>query len=182
MKAALRLAAPDLSRLAKASETRAVAVSAPEMPAGWKLVRLKPRHRQIAALLVTGLDRESVAHACGCTPALVTLLQKQPVFQEHMKELQAQVDADLSNLMGKAVRAVDRALDSHQETADQLRAADMVFKTQGAYKPDGVTQAVSAEDIVARLLQAAQAPQVAVQVNVGVCPGPGQPSDLTLED
>lgn len=160
------LSMSDLARLADSAGGRAMAPVAP-VPAtpGWQLKQLKPRHRQIAQLYVSGLDRESIASFCKCTPALITMLLKQPVFLEYLAELRGHLDQDMQSLYGKAIRVVDAAMNQEEATEHKLRAADMVFKATGKYKEAAAGAGTTAEDVVAALL--ARAPSVAIQVNVG---------------
>jgi hypothetical protein len=50
--------------------------------AGWQMKELKPKHKQVCAMLAQGIDRRTISNVVGCTPEYITMLSKQPLMKD----------------------------------------------------------------------------------------------------
>lgn len=96
----------------------------------FQLKKLKPKHRQVAALLAQGVGRAEVAAITGITPEYVSMLARQPLFMEYVKQLTEFTDVRLQALYDKSVDVLADTLVAGSEDA-RLRAAGMVMKATG---------------------------------------------------
>lgn len=104
------------------------ALPAPKQP--FELKKLNAKHKRIAALLAQGLGRTDIGNATGVTPEYVTMLSKQTIFQDYIKEMTGFVDTQLHALFGKSVEVLaDVMLSGREDT--RLRAAQMVMRAVG---------------------------------------------------
>lgn len=118
----------------------------------WVLKHLKQIHKDAISLSLTGkLSREQVAEYCGKTPAWVTLILKQPLAREYIKELEDFLDLRLRGLYEKSVAAIDAGLSS-PKVSDKLAAATLQLRTIGKLDPADSGAAQTAEDVVAAML------------------------------
>lgn len=115
-------------------------------------IALTPRNRQVIALHLNGMRHAEIGQLVGLTPNRVTQILNSRAVKELLTDVYQIHDAELTALMGRSIDAVRGALDSrdHKHT---LRAAEMVFKTQGKFK-EGEHAAETAEDVITRALHA----------------------------
>lgn len=74
------------------------------------LKELKPKHKQICSMLAQGMRRDLIAKIAGCTPTYISMLQKQPIMQEYMKDLCAMANMQLEAMFVQSVDAVGDVL------------------------------------------------------------------------
>lgn len=77
---------------------------------GWLLRKMTPRHQQICAFLAQGMKRGHIAQACNCTPEYVTMLAKQPLIQQYIKDMCATAGIQLEGQFSAVVDAVGETL------------------------------------------------------------------------
>lgn len=94
------------------------------------LKELSPKHKQVVALLVQGVNRQTIAELCEFTPEYITWLGRQPLCQAYFRELNEFADVRLQALAGKTVDVISEAMDngSHE---NQLRAAKLQMEATG---------------------------------------------------
>lgn len=105
-------------------------MNVPSTKTHFQLKKLSPKHRQIAALLAQGLGRGEIGGICRVVPEYVTMLAKQPLFQEYVKEMTAFTDIRLQALFDKAVDVHANMMMTGTEDT-KLRAAAGVMKAIG---------------------------------------------------
>lgn len=71
-----------------------------------QLAELSPKHRGVAALLAQGASREVAAAAFDYTPEYVTWLGGDPLFQQHIREMNKLVQSRLELLYEKSVDVI----------------------------------------------------------------------------
>lgn len=87
-----------------------------------QLRELSPKHRGVAALLAQGTPRHVAAAAFDYTDEYVTWLGGDPLFQQHVREMNKLVDARLELLYEKSVDVIaDQMVNGSGE--DKLKAA-----------------------------------------------------------
>ena len=117
----------------------------------WQLKKLTYKHKEIAGLLVSGESHDQIAEICKVNKQTIVVLKTQPIFQEYFQKLQQEIEDDFSNLFGKSVVAVRDGLGEDKPAETRLKAAKLVFESQG--RLDGVNVIPeSAEDIARRLV------------------------------
>lgn len=117
-----------------------------------KLQRITPLHRHVIALHLKGLSNNDIAARINRSPAWVSTILHDPLVVEELDKLYDEQDSRLRMLMKDAVDTVREGMRS-PKPQDRLRAADMVFKTQGKYKDDsGGPSKDSAENIISAIL------------------------------
>lgn len=117
-----------------------------------KLERITPLHRTVIALHLKGLSNNDIAARIKRTPAWVSTILNDPLVIEELEKLYEEQDGRLRMLMKDAVDTVREGMKA-PKTQDRLRAADMVFKTQGKYQGDqGGPGKDSAENIISAIL------------------------------
>lgn len=77
---------------------------------GWLLRKMTPRHQQICAFMAQGMKRGHIAQACNCTPEYVTMLAKQPLIQQYIKDMCATAGIQLEGQFSAVVDAVGETL------------------------------------------------------------------------
>ena len=95
-----------------------------------ELQKLSPRHKQVAALLAQGVDRQTIAAAIDYTPEYVTWLQRQPLFIAYVKEMSVAVGTRLEALFAKSVDVIATAMQVGT-VDDQLKAAKLQMEATG---------------------------------------------------
>lgn len=87
-----------------------------------QLAELSPKHRGVAALLAQGAPREVAAAAFDYTPEYVTWLGGDPLFQQHIREMNKLVDSRLALLYERSVDVIaEQMLNGSGE--EKLKAA-----------------------------------------------------------
>lgn len=104
----------------------------PPNPPGahFTLRKLSPKHRNIASLLAQGLGRGEISKIVHCVPEYVTMLAKQPLFQDYVKDISAFVDTRMRAMHEKSVDVLGQLLQTGTEDT-KLRAAQTVMKAIG---------------------------------------------------
>lgn len=96
----------------------------------FQLKKLKPKHKDVAALLAQGVGREQIAQLVGITPEYVTMLSAQPLFQAHVQEMTKFTDLRLQAIYDKSVDVIAQTLTTGSETS-KLQAARMAMRAVG---------------------------------------------------
>lgn len=138
-----------------------------DLKPGWVLKKLSQKHKHIIALHLQGVSRFDIGSVCGCTPEYVSMVVKQPLAQEYLRQVEAHMDEQLRVAGIRGTEVLLEKLDSTDEEI-QLKAARLALESQGKLKPSDSKQK-SAEDVVASLL--AHATTVIVGTNVQVNQG-----------
>lgn len=97
---------------------------------GWQMKALKPRHKQIASLLAQGAKRQEIATAMGVTPEYVTMLQKQPLMKDYIREMCEVVGVRFEALFGQAVEVISDVMKNGND-ANKLKAARLQMEGTG---------------------------------------------------
>ena len=118
-----------------------------------KLKKLNLNHRRLIALVLQGYSNNDIALVLTLTVSRVSIIRNAPLVQEVLSRHLDDCDQQLSALLPAAVDAVKRGLDSGNPK-DSLRAADLLFKTQGKFKEGGEDkQNVTAEDVARQIIE-----------------------------
>ena len=133
---------------------------------GWLLRKMTPRHQQICAFLVQGMKRGQIAQAVKCTPEYVTMLTKQPLIQQYLKEISVFAGIQLEGQFSAVVDAVGETLQqgNYKEKMQAARLHGELTKRLGPGS-GAEQQAEGSAERLARLaerlilLNAARAPQ-----------------------
>lgn len=115
-------------------------MNVPATKVPFQLKKLSPKHRQMAALLAQGLGRTEISNIVQCVPEYVTMLAKQPLFQEYVKQMTVFTDVRLQALFERAVDVTADLMRTGTEDT-KLRAAQTVLKATGK---DGTQEKTSA--------------------------------------
>jgi hypothetical protein len=102
---------------------------APSVPS-YQLKELSPRHRQVAALLVQGVERQVVAELTGFAPEYVTWLGRQPVMQQFLRELEEYANIRLVALADKRTDVIAEVME-HGGPEERLKAAKLQMEATG---------------------------------------------------
>lgn len=78
----------------------------------WELTELKPKHKQVCSLLAQGLDRETIARVVGYTPEYISMLGRQPLIQDYIKEMAQIADLQLEAMYTRSVTAIGETLEN----------------------------------------------------------------------
>lgn len=93
----------------------------------WELKKLKPVHRQIAALVAQGEKNVKVAALCGVTPQYITMLLRQPIFIREIQDRAAAAGIQLEALFAQSVEVLGDVLKDGSE-AGKLKASRLVME------------------------------------------------------
>lgn len=117
---------------------------------GKNLKTIQPRHQKVISLYISGYKKMDIAELAGYSYDQITNILGSPIVQSYLAaEFDRNTD-DLKALMPLAVDAMRKTL-MFDHGKIRLTAADMVLKTQGAYKDDPKARE-TAEDVIARAL------------------------------
>lgn len=94
------------------------------------LKELSPKHRQVAALLAQGVNREMVAAACDFTPEYVTWLGGDPLFIDYIKEMSKLAGTQLEAMYTRSVEVIGENLMAGSNE-DKMRAARLQMEATG---------------------------------------------------
>lgn len=95
-----------------------------------QLQELTAKHRGVAALLAQGAPREIAAAAFDYTPEYVTWLGGDPLFQQHVREMNKLVSARLELLYEKSVDVIAETMSSGG-AEEKLKAARLQLEATG---------------------------------------------------
>jgi len=102
----------------------------------WELKVLKPKHRQVAALIAQGLQNKRVADIVGVTPEYVSMLLKQPLVILEITRLCDIAGTRMEALFEKTVDVIADAM-SNGSRGEQLKAARLQLEaTKRIGRPD----------------------------------------------
>ena len=121
-----------------------------------KLKKLTPKHRIIIGYHVRCLSNADISLITGYNEAYISTLLRDPLSQAYIKEIRAGIDEELEALGPLAVDAVRQGLQSQSEKT-RLQAADKFFRATNKYGDSGGGGKETAEDVIARALDAIQA-------------------------
>lgn len=88
----------------------------------WELSSLKPWHKELCSLVAQGIDRRTIAKVMDCTPEYVTMLCKQPVIQEYIREWCTYAGIQLEAQFVKAVQVIGDTMENGNPK-EKLQAA-----------------------------------------------------------
>lgn len=121
----------------------------------WELRELKPKHKQVCALIAQGLPNTQVAAMCQITPEYVSMLLRQPLIKEEVARLGEIVGTRIDALAVKATDVVAETLLAGSEKG-KLQAAKMVFEATGRLGKRGLEAGGSRPEAEERLLRLAE--------------------------
>ena len=96
----------------------------------FQLKTLKPKHKQIMSLLAQGLGRSEIAKIVGCTPEYVTVLTKQPLCIDYLREVSRFVDSRMEAMYEKSVDVIADLL-NNGAAKERLAAAQLQLRSIG---------------------------------------------------
>lgn len=158
---------PTLRQIEYAAEK----LSGDRLPTGQLLLKkLSGKHRKIIFYHVNGLTAGAIGEIMNMHPVSVRSILRDPMVLEEIKRHIDSLDASVAM---KALRRVNEALDADgtdgvldpttgkkvgasPDHTIRLRAADMVWRANGRYAPKRDDTIVSAEDVVAKMLEVAR--------------------------
>lgn len=94
-----------------------------------QLKELSPKHKQVAALLAQGVDRETIGVAVQYEPEYVTWLGGDPLFRQYVREMGKLAETRLEAMFEQAVDVIASEMRSGGENA--LKAARMQMEATG---------------------------------------------------
>lgn len=121
-----------------------------------KLKRLTGRHRTIIGLHLKCLSNSDISLLTGYSEAWISTMLRDPLSQSYISSAIKGVEQELEALAPLAVDAVRQGLQSNSETT-RLKASDRFFRATGRYNNDLADGKETAEDVIARALDAIQA-------------------------
>jgi hypothetical protein len=115
--------------LVPADEDEAVLFSE-ATPTGWHMRQLKPKHKNIAALIAQGLPYVQIAKLMDVTPVYVSMLSRQPLMKAYIAEMCEITGVRLEAMFEKVVDTIAETLEGGTE-AGKLKAARLALEVQG---------------------------------------------------
>ena len=91
----------------------------------WILQKLKPKHKQVCALLAQGMKNVDVAKIVEVTPEYITMLLRQPLIVQELKRLSGIAEVKMESLFPKAVDVMGEVLQAGSN-GEKLKAARLV--------------------------------------------------------
>lgn len=134
----------------------------------YQLKTLKPKHRNILALVAQGVDRHTISQACGITPQYVTMLCRMPICKQYIAGLNEACDLQLEAMYSKSVSVINEGLDNGSMKEKLVAARLHLEATKRIGRPaDLPPQHESTNDRLLRLAERLTAliPQPPVTVN-----------------
>jgi hypothetical protein len=95
----------------------------------WELKKLSPSHKTAAALLAQGVDRRTIAEVTDFTPEYITMLGRQPLFREYIRDMNKFTEARLDALFEKSVDVIHENMMAGGELG--LKAAKLQLEATG---------------------------------------------------
>lgn len=132
-------------------------MSGERLPNGYPaLKKLNSRAKLIISFHLCGWKGVDIAAHLGVTQATVSRVLNDPLAQKHIEQEYKLLDGEFRALYPRTIDALRQALNSSDEQI-QLKAVDIWMKAHGKYQHEKKTSTdESAEDVVAKLLEAAQ--------------------------
>ena len=81
-----------------------------EEHAGWQMMVLKPKHKQVCAMLAQGIDRRTISNVVGVTPEYITMLSKQPLMKEYIAEMCQAAGLQLDAMFVQSVEVISEVM------------------------------------------------------------------------
>ena len=81
-----------------------------ENVAGWQMKELKPKHKQVCAMLAQGIDRRTISNVVGVTPEYITMLSKQPLMKEYIAEMCQAAGLQLDAMFVQSVEVISEVM------------------------------------------------------------------------
>ena len=81
-----------------------------EEVAGWQMKELKPKHKQVCAMLAQGIDRRTISNVVGVTPEYITMLAKQPLMKEYIAEMCQAAGLQLDAMFVQSVEVISEVM------------------------------------------------------------------------
>lgn len=94
-----------------------------------QLKELSPKHKQVAALLAQGVDRETIGQAVGFEPGYVTWLGGDTLFRQYVRDMGKLAETRLEAMFEQAVDTIANEMRGGGENA--LKAARMQMEATG---------------------------------------------------
>lgn len=79
---------------------------------GWLLQKLNIWHKNVASLIAQGIPRATIAAMMDCTPTYVSMLAKQPLLVDYIKDLSEFAGLQLEAQFAKSVEAISETLEN----------------------------------------------------------------------
>ena len=117
--------------------------------------RLDIHKRRVIYLHLEGVSNKDIAMSLQRTPAWVANVLRNPTVAPVLEALYSDYDAELRGMTGLAVEAIRSNLEQTGDGSLQLKAADLLFKRQGAYHQEH-HGGDNAEAVIARFLAAVE--------------------------
>lgn len=99
-------------------------------PTAYQLKELSPKHKQVAALLVQGVERQVIAELTEFKPEYITWLGRQPLVVAYLKELEEYANIRLVALADKRTDVISDIL-NNGSNEDRLKAAKLQMEATG---------------------------------------------------
>lgn len=77
---------------------------------GWQMKELKPKHKQVCAMLAQGIDRRTISNVVGVTPEYITMLSKQPLMKEYIAEMCQAAGLQLDAMFVQSVEVISEVM------------------------------------------------------------------------
>jgi|SRR6185312_4266900 len=77
---------------------------------GWQMKELKPKHKQVCAMLAQGIDRRTISNVVGCTPEYITMLSKQSLVKEYIAEMCQAAGLQLDAMFVQSVKVISEVM------------------------------------------------------------------------
>ena len=89
---------------------------------GWQLTSLKPKHKQVCAMLAQGIDRDTIAAIVDITPEYVTMLAKQPLVKDYIREMCQAAGLQLDAMFVQSVEVISQVM-TNGNAKERIQAA-----------------------------------------------------------
>ena len=104
--------------------------------AKWEMKKLKPLHKQVCSLVAQGLQQKVVAGMCGITPEYVSMLMRQPLCIEYIREMSEVAGTRLEAMFETVVEVIGDAMVNGTKS-EQLKGARLHLEaTKRIGRPD----------------------------------------------
>jgi len=94
-----------------------------EEAVGWQLSELKPKHKQICSMLAQGIKRGAIAEVIGCTPEYITMLSKQAIIQNYIRDMCQAAGLQLDAMFVQSVDTIQEVManGTHRDKLNAVR-------------------------------------------------------------
>lgn len=113
--------------------------------------RVRPKHMRVVALHLMGESNEDIERALKHNAGYVSYVLNNDAVQPVLQRAYADYEREISGMTSLAIEAIRRNLNCGDGSIE-LRAADLLFKRQGAYDK-AENKRDTAEDVVQRILE-----------------------------